>query len=116
MVIDDDFEVVMAETGTVGMRRDGTAEYTMTAAFGDPPELLVILVDEASWVADLVAADRQACRSIDVGQARHTGSAQHSGHSRGWMTQIWTESVGTPAQLGPSAHDPLDLEGGGGSR
>src|SRR5674476_434968 len=85
----------------------------MTAALGDPPELLVILVNEASRMADLIAADRQTCWSIDVGQAGHVGSAQDSGDRRDRMAKVWTEPVRTPAQPVPSAHDPLNLDGRG---
>jgi hypothetical protein len=109
-VIDDDLEMVMPETGVMSVRRDLSAEYSMSAAVGDPSELLVILVDEAARMTDLITAYRQSCRSIDIGQARQTSSAQYGSDGRGRMAEVWTEPIRTPAQLVPSGDDPLDLD------
>jgi hypothetical protein len=108
-VIDDDFEMVVAEAFVA--RCNVSSKSPVTAPVGDPPELLVILMDETAWMTDLVAADRQACRSVDVGQARHVGSAQDSRDGRGRVAKVWTEPIRTPAQLVPGAHDPLDFDG-----
>jgi hypothetical protein len=109
-VIDDDLEMVMSEERVVGVRCEVSAECPMATAVGDSSELLVVLVDEAARMADLVAADRQSGRSIDIDQARQGCSAQDGGDRRGWMAQVWTKTIRTPAQLGPGRHDPFDLD------
>ncbi len=66
-IVDDHLEVVVAEAGSMGMRGVGPAERPVRATIGDPAELLVILVDEGTRMADLVATDGQAGRPVDVG-------------------------------------------------
>jgi hypothetical protein len=67
----------------------------MTTAIEDPSELPVVLVDERTRMADLVAADGQPGRMIDVGQARHAAPAQDGADGRRRVTEERSKAIRT---------------------
>ena len=81
----------------------------MAAAVGDPAELLVVLVDEGTRVADLVAADGQPGRAIDVGQPRQPAATQDGADGRGREAEQRSEAIGPLAPRESGGEDPLDL-------
>src|SRR2546427_1509723 len=70
-IIDDDLEVVVAGAPLQTPALGRPPEDAVAAAVGDPAQLLVILVDEGSRMTRFVAANGQARRPIEVGQAGH---------------------------------------------
>src|SRR5215210_2184969 len=113
VVVDDHLEVVVPQPELAAPGLGRPAERAMPAAVGDPAELLVVLVDERAWVTDLVAADRQAGRPVDVGEPRQPAATQDGADGRGRHAEQRPEPVGTPAPLPPRGHDPGDLLGWG---
>jgi len=114
-IVDDDLEMVVAGTPLQASALGRAAEDAVAAAIGDPAQLLVVLVDEGTRMTGLVAADGQARRPIEVGQAGHARAIEDRGDGRSRMPRERTETVGTPAPLGPGGQDPLDLGGRRGS-
>ena len=57
LIVDDDLEMIIAETGLVQPGLTRATKQTMTAPVGDPAELLVVLVDEGARVV-MDVADR----------------------------------------------------------
>jgi len=82
-IVDDDLEVVVAETPApaVAMRSGRSPEDPVATAVGDPSELLVVLVDERARVVVHVA-DGHARQSIGIAQAAVSRPGQDRVHGR----------------------------------
>ena len=91
----------------MGVRRLVAAEHAMSPADRDPPELLVVLVDERARVV-VDVADRDTTEAIGIAQARVARSGEDRIHGRGGQPERRSDAVRTPASLDPQAQDRRD--------
>jgi hypothetical protein len=75
VVIDDDFDVVVALAGP--MRKTWSAEHPMPAAIGDPTELLVVLVNERTRMAGDIT-DGSSSDSVGIDETVEAAAGQNS--------------------------------------
>lgn len=85
------------------------AERPPAAARRDPPELLVILMDERSRVAGDIA-DRGRGHLVGVAQPAESAPGEDPMDGRGWSTEEWPEPVG-PIPPGRSRGEDLGFGG-----
>jgi hypothetical protein len=81
VVIDDDFDVVVAEAGSVPVRSQFSTERPMPAAIRNTTELLVVLVDESPRMAGDIS-NRCSRDPVDVSQSVEAAANQDSMNRR----------------------------------
>lgn len=86
MVVDGGVDVVEAQTGTAGAA-GLAAQDLVSAAVGDPAELLDVDVDEFAGPVAFVAADDLAGGPVQVGQPVQAVADQNAVHGRGGQAQ-----------------------------
>jgi len=82
----------------------------VASAVGHPAELLVVLVEEGTRVAGLVA-DRDPGRPVGIVQPTETGAPEGGVHGRAGMAGQRRQAMRAPATLDPGSDDRLRLVG-----
>ena len=108
-IVDDHLEVVVARAMASVAPHPVAAVHAVATAVRDPAELLVVLVHEGARMTELVSADGQTRRPVQVSEPGHPVPTQHRGDRRGRVAQEWSQAIGSPAPFLSRGNDAGDL-------
>jgi hypothetical protein len=104
MVVDNDFDVVVAEAGSVPVRSQFPTERPMPATIGNTTELLVVLVDESPRMAGDIS-NRSRGHPVAIDQTVEAATDKDPVDGRARSTQDRAESIGSVSGAGSSRED-----------